>query len=258
MAFGLLATSATLALLTAQPLLRVGMETRHPPWAYIPDENPDPRGTPSHTTAQLRRLAGLDVDVMNALGRRLGVVLRVVPTAWADLETGLLERRFDLILSAWTRGPYTPESIVSSLPYCDWGLLVVVRAKDQRIRSHADLDGLRVGHLRDPAVERALWSIGHERFQVRELQEEMFRDLEAGALDAVIYDSLHVRWRAARDGKLRIVGEQLNRLGYHVGLRREDTVLFEKVQAALKDLIASGEMSQIRGRWEGKQASPSP
>lgn len=101
------------------------------------------------------------------------------------------------------------------------------------------------------AAGDALFAMGRGRFEVRDTLQELFADLEAGELDAVIYDSLHVRWLVARNPRLRTVGTPLNTLGYHVGVRREDAGLVERVRAAVRDLVASGEMQKLRRRWEG-------
>ncbi|MBI3415870.1 MAG: transporter substrate-binding domain-containing protein, partial [Verrucomicrobia bacterium] len=58
-----------------------------------------------------QHLVGLDVDVLHALARRLNVRTQVVPTAWHSLEQGLVDRRYDVILSSWTPSPSTPASI---------------------------------------------------------------------------------------------------------------------------------------------------
>jgi polar amino acid transport system substrate-binding protein len=80
----------------------------------------------------------------------------------------------------------------------------------------------------------------------------LFNDLGAGGLDAVVFDSVYVRWRVMRDGAFRVVGEPLNRLAYHVGVRREDAALLSRVNSAIRDLRASAEMAQIRRHWEGR------
>lgn len=235
-------------------VLGVGMDTRQPPWAFVPGldySGENARKTPRVSAEQIRSLEGFDVDVMNALARRLGVQTRVVPVSWFDLEKGLLAGRYDLILSSWTPSPETPEAVLATVPYCDWGLLVTVRADNRRIVSYRDLDGARVGHYRDPTVEKALRAMGHGQFAARDLADTLFDELKRGELDAVIFDSLYVRWRVARDRSFRVVGEPLNRLGYHVGVRKEDTTLFARVQAAIKAMLASGEMARIRRKWEG-------
>jgi len=200
----------------------------------------------------VKKLTGFDVEVMEALGRRLGARLKVVPTPWPQLEDGLVARRFDLIICGWTPHSGTPAAIVASDPYYNWGLLIAIRADNAAmIRSVPDLDDKRVGHFLDPAVQRALTAMGHGRFEARNHPTALFRDLAAGTLDAVIFDSLYVRWRVANDAALRVVGRPLNRLGYHVAVRKDDTTLFARVQAAVKSLASSEEMARIAARWEG-------
>ena len=238
--------------------LRVGMDPRAAPTAFVPGvdfSREDPRKAPTLTPAQLGRIEGLEVDVMNALARRIGVEARVVPTSWYALEAALLEGRFDVILSSWTPHEHTPKGIAASIPYYEWGLLVAVRADDSRIRSIPDLAGLRVGHIPDPAVQRALSEMGKglgtRAAVIRDNGDLLFDDLESRTIDALIFDSLYVRWRVSRDRSFRVVGEPLNRLGYHVGVRREDSELLRKINAAIRDLAGSEEMHSIRRTWEG-------
>jgi putative glutamine transport system substrate-binding protein len=78
----------------------------------------------------------------------------------------------------------------------------------------------------------------------------LFDDLKAGTIDALIFDSPYVYWRVSQDRSVRVVGEPLNRLGYHVGVRREDTALLVRINAAIQTLRDSDEWRQIRRRWE--------
>jgi hypothetical protein len=120
------------------------------------------------------------------------------------------------------------------------------------VRSYRDLAEITVGHYRDPAVERTLRSIGAKNLLARDSPEALFEDLGTTAVGAVIFDSLYVRWRVANDPAFKVVGEPLNRLGYHVGVRKEDAQLFQRVQAAVNDLVGSSEIAQIRRKWEGR------
>jgi polar amino acid transport system substrate-binding protein len=259
-----LSLAALLAFLAApaqtpnEPVVRVGVETRGEPWAFVPglDYSKEDLGQPPLVSeAQLARIEGLDVDVMKALGRRMHVRMKVVPVLWRRIEAELLAKHYDLILNAWTPTPRTPDEILASVPYYKWGLVLAVRADDPRVRSFRDLEGMRVGHIPDPATERALSALGSglgaQRVVIRSGGAGLFDGLATRKLDVVIFDSPYVRWRVAHDKAYRIAGEPLNELGYHVGVRRSEAALFERVQAAVKDLVASPEMEAIRQKWEG-------
>ncbi len=237
--------------------LRVGMDTRTAPWSYVPGvdyANDDLTKDPAPSEAQLKAVQGIDVDVANALARRLRVTLRIVPVAWFGQEQGLVEKRYDAIVGAWTPNPKTPAAIAASSPYYDWGLQIAVRADNRTVKSYADLAGARVGHYRDAAAERTVRSLAAGSLASFDSQEVMFDELKAGKLAAVLFDSPYVLWRVARDKELRAVGSPLNRLGYHVGVRREDKVLLDRLEAAVREIVAAGEVAKIQRKWEGTPA----
>ena len=243
----------------ARPELRVGMEVRHAPWAYLPGEEDalhDVTSVPRVSAAEAQRAEGFDVEVLRALARRLGLAPRIVPTAQPDLEAGLVAGRFDAILSAWTPRPDTPATIAATAPYHEWGLLLVVRQDDPRVRTVADLDGLIVGHSRDPAVEKPLRAMGHGEFLVADSSAALSRQLKARTVDAVLFDSVYARWQTSRDQSLRVTGEPLNRLGYHVGVLRSNKDLLSRLEAAVAELTGSAEMAAIRKRWDGSKLPP--
>jgi ABC-type amino acid transport substrate-binding protein len=244
----------------AEPaVLRIGMDTRTPPWSFVPGldfSKEDLAEAPRITKAQIGALQGFDVDVMKALAQRLGVTPRVVPVSWLRQESALANGEFDALVSAWTPSPRTPPGIAASISYCDWGLLLAVRAGETEIHSPADLEGRHVGHLKDPSVAAALREMGDGKFVQAADPEKLFADLKAGVLDAVLLDSFYVRWRVARDPSFRIIGEPLNRLGYHVGVRQDDKALLERVNAAIQALLDSGEIAALRHRWEGIAPGP--
>jgi polar amino acid transport system substrate-binding protein len=231
------------------------MDTRSQPWAYVPGldySREDWTKAPLIQPAQIARLEGVDIDLMNALAKHLKASFVVVPHAWATIEEGLLAKRYDIILNAWAPSDQTPKGIVASAPYNEWGLLLAVRSDQEGIQSYRDLAGRRVGHFKDRVVSRGLQSLATSVLVPVEDSDELFDRLAAGEFDAVVEDSTYVLWRTSRDARFRVVGERLNRYGYHLGLRREDTALLERVQAAVQALQASGEVERIRARWGGR------
>jgi len=241
--------------------LRVGLDPRSPPWSFLPG-NQNTNRAPRMDAEQIARLQGIDIDVIKALGRGMGVRMQIVTTRWKDLEAELLQGRFDLIVNAWTPSLNTPPGIVASAPYYDWGLLVAARADDTSIRSAADLGQKRIGHFPDPAVLPALRAMGLglgaelDAVGADTSGMDVFQKLSLGAFDAVIYDSAFVRWQVARDPRFKVVGQPLNRLGYHVGVRQTDAALLARVEAAVRSFVASPEAEGVRRRWESGGAPP--
>jgi polar amino acid transport system substrate-binding protein len=256
-----LALAAALLLQAAAPTatLRFGMDTRGAPGSFVPQlegRQEDHRLAPQVTKEQLRSVVGLEVDILRALARRMGAAPEIVPISWFDYEKELSAGRVDLILGSWTPTSETPSSIAASVAYYDWGILAAVRA-DSAVRALADLEGLRVGRIPDPSVELALHALQNDlrmRVVVVESGEMLFDQLLAGQIDALLYDSMYVRWRVRRGAPIRVVGAPLNRLGYHVGVLRWHGDLLARTNAAIKDLRDSGELAKIRAKWEGAAA----
>lgn len=234
-------------------VIRVGMDTRSRPWTYVPGldySQEDFSKPPRIGEAQLRQLEGVDIDVLKALEARLHATLRIVPAAWENIEAGLLEGRYDVVVNAWTPTPRMSEEIVASDSYYEWGLLVAVRAEDTTVGSYRDLAGKSVGHYRHPTIDRSVATLTAKRLVPFDDSDALFEALARKEIDAAIEDSTYVRWCAANDGRFRAVGEPMNRHGYHVALRRRDAELFQRVQKAIRELVASGELERIRRRWE--------
>jgi len=233
--------------------IRVGLDPRSAPWAFVPGVDysaVDFRTDPALSRADVDRLVGLDVDVSRAVAGELGRRLVLVPVGYYRLEQALLGGEIDLVVNAWNRTRETPSSIRESEPYYTWGLLIAARADDARLQSAADLRGKRVGHFESRLVNQTLHSLGAAELKTYESEGRLFADLKAGVIDAVVYDSPAVRWRAKNDHALRAVGDPLNKLGYHVALRAADEELLARVQAAIQSLRRSGTLAAIQRRWE--------
>jgi ABC-type amino acid transport substrate-binding protein len=258
--------AAALLVLLAGPapaadVLRIGMDTRSPPWAFVPNLDfsaEDFSAAPRLAPGQLEQIVGADIEILEALAHRLGVRTRIVPTAWAGIEQGLLDKKFDVLMNAWVPSSKTPPGVVASSAYNEWGLVVVVRADNTAVASFADLAGKVVGHFADPSVDRSVLSLQPGRRVPFDDSDQLFEALAEKKLDAAVEDSTYARWRTAHDpARFRIVGEPLNRLGYHLGLRREDGALLARLEAAIEGLRSSGDLERIRERWAGAD-NPGP
>ena len=247
----------------AQGAFRVCMDTGLPPWSFIPTRLPrfeeDPalsKRLPPATPAEIKTAQGLDVDVAQAVGRRLGASLQVVQTSWYELEKTLAAGGCDAIVNAWTPSRRTPPGIAASEPYLQWGLQVAVRRDETRFARYTDLAGHAVGHIDDPALELTLRALAGAKLAAYALNRELFYALQTGKIDAVAHDSTYIAWRIGRGEPFKTVGEPLNKLGYHVGVAKAGGEASARVLAAVQELARSAEMEGIRRKWQGAGQAP--
>lgn len=108
-------------------------------------------------------------------------------------RSGLAREEVDLSVSAWTPNRKTPKTVLATEAYFNWGLLIAVRADNERIRMFGDLKGKIVGHYRDAAAERTVRALGAGTLVPYVAQEALFEDLKARKRTGVLFDSLYVR-----------------------------------------------------------------
>lgn len=202
------------------------------------------------------KVVGFEVDVMDAVARRLGERLAApiraefVKYEWVSLPQGLAKADFDLIASGMEMTAENREKMLFSRPYYIYSQQLVVRADETRINALADCRPLAVGTLSQSAAERILQEHGIARIQSFEGQTEPYRDLELGRIDAVLLDRPIAVYYAAANPQLKFVGARIGQGEYGLGMRFEDADLKVALDAALGDVMASGEMQRIFRKWK--------
>src|SRR5216110_984582 len=138
-----------------------------------------------------RRLAGFEVEIADALARRLGVRAEFVQNDWQTLIPSLERGDFDVALNGIEVTPARRARVAFTRPYYAFAETLVVRRGDASgARGLEDLRGRRVGTLegslaydlvrRAPGVELVLY----------EGVEEPYLDLERGRVRAVLLDNI--------------------------------------------------------------------
>jgi polar amino acid transport system substrate-binding protein len=252
---GLLALFAYPPLTGAEPDTEVLLRQRLPSgvlrWAGdveggAPFQVRDPRD-PSRTI-------GFEVELADALAdtisRRIGapLVAEFVQYEWVSLTLGLEKGDFDVILSGFEISEERRKSVRFSRPYYIYAQQLAVRRDDSRINSLDDCRGKRVGTMAGTAAARLLDREGIENVAF-DGQVEPYLDLELGRLDAVLLDTPIVTYYGATNPKLKLVGRRIAHGAYGIAARPDDRELIAAIDEALGELIVSGKLAKILGRW---------
>jgi len=222
---------------SASDVLRFGADAEGgAPYIFPDPENPE-------------RMIGFEVDLAHALARELGREARHVQTGWDALLPSLMRGDFDIALNGieWTEARELNAAL--SAPYYIYSQQLVVRADDASIQSFADVSGKRVATLKGTAANDLLAATPGVTPVLYEGQVEPYRDLTLGRVDAVLLDTPIAAYYARSQPGLRYAGEPLAEGKYVIALRKGDTALLARVNAALKTLYASGELERIYSHW---------
>src|SRR5437867_4421511 len=135
------------------------------------------------------RLVGFEVELADALARRLGVRAEFVQNDWQTLIPSLERGDFDVAMNGIEVTGARRARVAFTRPYYAFGELLVVRREEEGVRGLADLHGRRVGTL-DGSLGLDLLAAEPTVEIVRyEGVEEPYLDLERGRIAAVLLDN---------------------------------------------------------------------
>jgi len=195
------------------------------------------------------RLIGFEIDLMEAVASRLGVKSRLVLVPWDQLVPALLRDDFDLALNGLEITEERRAAIDFTIPYYFFSEQITVRRGETRFATLGSLKGTRVGTLSASLAQSLLEGEGGIEVVPYPSPVESYKDLEIGRVDAVLMDVPIAAWYAGPNPKLLNLNPTVGEGIYAGGVRKDSPVLREKMNAALAELIASGELQKIYQKW---------
>ena len=196
-----------------------------------------------------RTIIGFEVDLANALGRRLGRPAEFVQNQWDGLIPGLLRGNYDVALNGLEITPDRQQVIGFTIPYYATSEQLSVRREETRVESLADLKTRTVGTLKFSLAQRILESEGGIDIRTYEGQINAYEDLANGRLDAVLMDWPIAIYYSRPNPKLKFTGAPIGHLEYGIGVRPDDTRLRQQLDRAIAELIETGDLRRIYDTW---------
>ncbi len=220
---------------TGTGILRVGTDATYPPFETV-----------NTATGEVQ---GFDIDLMTAICEKYSLEPEFIITPFDGIVPGLTTEKYDAIISAFTMTQQRARRVLFSDPYYDAGQVIAVPPDDSTITTLEDLQGKRLGVQLGTTGERMAHRVeGAEIFSYENIGAA-FIDMENGRLDAVINDEPTSRIIIAERGSAKIVGERLSEEQYGIAVRRSDTTLVGKINAALIILREQGVIDSLKHTW---------
>lgn len=197
------------------------------------------------------KLIGFEVDIMEALARRLGVKAQFVQHAWSNLVPALERGDFDIVLNGLEATGERRDRLLLSEPYYVYAETLTIK-KNAPYRSVFDLAGKRVGTLNQTYAHDILKMLRGVTWVPYEGNEEPYADLELDRIDAVLLDNIIAdRYGCvAERPTLRCLPYDVARGSYVIGMRKGDEELKAVIDQALAAMRADGELEKILTKWK--------
>ncbi|MGI6855463.1 transporter substrate-binding domain-containing protein [Mesorhizobium sp. 1B3] len=229
---------------SAEPI-KVGMA----PEPYPPFEAPDASGN----------WVGWEIDFINALCAEAKLECTLTFTAWDGIIPALTTKKIDVIINSMSITEERKKTIDFSDKYYNTPA-AIIGPKDMTFGATPEdlkdkVVGVQVSTIHSAYAKKHF----KDAAEIKEYQtqDEANQDLAAGRLDAVQADAIALdAFLKSDQGKQccdlkGVVAEDVEVMGpgIGVGLRKEDTALKEKINAAIKALRANGTYDEITKKY---------
>jgi len=203
------------------------------------------------------KVVGFDVDLAEAVAKKLNKKIKFQAIDWKMKETELNSGNIDLIWNGYSITDERKGKVEFSKAYLN-NTQVIVTLADSNIKSKADLAGKKVGaqdgSTAVDAVEAAgdiMKSFDGGKLVTFEDNNAALMDLEAKRLDAIVVDEILARYymKARGQEKYKILTENFGTEQYGVGIRKGDTKFVEAFNKALDEVIADKTAGEISKKW---------
>ncbi|MFF8283160.1 ABC transporter substrate-binding protein [Streptomyces albus] len=215
------------------------------------------------------RIVGLDVDLAEAMGKKLGVRFEFTNGTFDGLITSMQTGRFDMIMSAMTDTRDRQEGLdekgkkagkgVDFVDYLSAGSSILVRkGNPDKIESVDQMCGKKVATQRGTTSHEILKkqtrkcvADGEKKITVEayDTDDEARVRLKTGAVVADVSD-FPVAANAAKSGSdFEVVGDQMQSAPYGMAVSKDNKKLRDALRAALDAIIEDGSYSRALEKW---------
>lgn len=236
---------------TAKPTQNMTLLT--PGTLYIATEAHYPPFENINTT--ITAFEGFDIDVMNEIGKELGLNVTYSDQAFDTIITGVQAKKFDAAISAFTITPKRQETI----DFTDWyyespGQAISVRAGETAIKNASDVVGKKVGVQMGTVGQDAIKAypnVSAEDIKAYATMNEAFMALKKGEVDAVVGDQpVSEPYIKNYPGDYKFIGEPLTATEYFgIVVNKDNPGLTAKINAALGKMKADGRLQKFHDKW---------
>ncbi len=201
--------------------------------------------------------AGIDVEIAGKIAEKLGMTLEIKDVEFGSIIGGVQTGKFDIGMAGMTVTDERLKSVNFSDSYAT-GIQVVIVKADSAIKSLDDLKGdgsMKFGVQQDTTgdiyasdtVEKG--GYGKDNVVRYKTGADAVQALKTGKVDAVIIDNEPAKSFVSANEGLSILDGSWVEENYAIAIAKENTELLEKVNGALKELIADGTVKAIIDKY---------
>ncbi|MFF5229703.1 ABC transporter substrate-binding protein [Dactylosporangium sp. NPDC000521] len=227
--------------------ITVGSNLQSPPATFLAADGKTP--------------VGFEVDLINAVGKRLGVEVSIQNMQFDTLISSLQSKRVDLTIASMNDNK-TREKAIDFVTYFNSGMSIMVKkGNPSQIKGPEDLCGKKVnmapGSSQEAWVNQVNPTLCKGKDPIAAIpntsDQQRLNDLKLGRVDAQLNDLPNVSYIAQTSGNGNdfeaVAAPPINGAPYGIGFNKESIQLRDATQAAVQSLIDDGTYAKILDVW---------
>ena len=201
------------------------------------------------------QLVGIEVDNAREVGQMLGREVKTVVLPFAELLEALDSGKVDVVMAGISITPERQQQVLFVEPFMEVGQMVIILAEKAASFGNPRAvyrPGIRVGVEPNTTGERFMRERASEaKLQRYEDSSAAFTALRAGAIDMYIHDA-PTSWQLSLDRSnqdMLSLFRPLTKEKMAWAVRKDNTLLAARVNAAMQELQRQGRLRAIQNYW---------
>lgn len=197
-------------------------------------------------------VVGIDAEVIALIAEKMGMTAQVEDMEFDSVIPAVQSGKVDVGMAGLTVTDERKQAVSFSESYAT-GKQVIIVKEDSTIADAAGLEGKTIGvQLSTTGDLYITWDLVDENKASIERYNkgaDAVQALVQGKIDAVVIDNEPAKVFVAQNEGLKILETEYITENYAIAVSKDNTELLSKIDAALKELIDSGEVQKIIDKY---------
>ena len=193
-------------------------------------------------------IVGIDADIARAIADQMGMELEIQDMAFDSLIPAIQSGKADFAAAGMTVNEERLRNVDFTETYAEAAQVIIVK-EGSAIAAPADLTGKKIGVQTGTTGD--IYADDVENAEVQRFNKgmEAVMALTQDKLDAVIIDREPAKVFVKENEGLKILDEAFTEEEYAIAIKKGNTELLDKMNAAIKELKESGELQKIVDKY---------
>ncbi len=193
-------------------------------------------------------IVGIDADIAKAIADKMGMELEIQDMAFDSLIPAVQSGKADFTAAGMTVNEDRKKNVDFTDTYAQAAQVIIVKDGSE-IKAPADLDGKKIGVQTGTTGDIYAGDIKDGNINRYNKGMEAVMALTQGKIDAVVIDREPAKVFVKENAGLKILDEAFTEEEYAIAVKKGNTELLDKMNAAIKELKDSGELQKIVDKY---------